>query len=492
MKLALKFTVAFLAGMCVVLVVYAYSVARREIAMYKLDMKQDDHVLGCALKVPVRKAWESEGEPAILNLMSQVNLSEKPNRVRVQWIWIDPPKGIADGPKLADDVVVRLRDGQDVTYENYGQEEAGRFCTLIPMPIVGAGFGALEISESLEGIHRYTRATITMLLVTTGTVVAVTALLAVSLGIRLVGRPVNSLISHARLVASGSLSGQLRLHRHDELGELANELDIMTDQLETARNREAAETAAKIATIEQLRHADRLSTVGRLAAGVAHELGTPLNVVSARAKMIQTGQAAGDEIESNAQIIVEQSERMTRIIRQLLEFARPHSPHRVWTDLVPIARHTAALFKAMAEKHSIAIQVDEHMPAVWGEVDPNQLEQVLSNLVQNGIQAMQKSGIIDISIGTERIRPPADHGGPEDEYIRLSVRDEGMGISEEHLPHVFEPFFTTKQVGEGTGLGLSVSQGIIREHRGWIAVSSRVGEGTCFAVYLPRGRTDGK
>jgi signal transduction histidine kinase len=261
----------------------------------------------------------------------------------------------------------------------------------------------------------------------------------------------------------------------------------MSDQLAAAHDTIATEIAAKIATIEQLRHADRLATVGRLASGIAHELGTPLNVVSARAKMIMTGQAAGDEIATNARIVVEQSERMTRIIRQLLDFAKPRSPSRVGTDLDLIAQQIAAMLKPMADKRSVVIQVAVDKPAPHAEVDPSQMEQVLSNLVLNGIQAMQNPGTLTISIGTERIRPPAFHGGPEDEYVRISVQDQGEGIHEEDVPHVFEPFFTTKQVGEGTGLGLSVSRGIVREHGGWISAASRVNEGSCFSVYLPRG-----
>ena len=490
MRLALKFTVSFLVGMCVVLAAYAYSVARRDIALYRDDMKQDHHVLGCALAVSTQKMWQAAGEEAVLGFIKLVNLSESPNRVKVRWLWVDPPEGMVGRPQPAEGLLPQLRRGQKLTSEDYEGEQPDRFYTLLPVPLADATCGAIEISESLEGIRRYTRATILRLLITTGSVVVVTAGLAVALGIRFVGHPAHALISHARSVAAGRLSNHLRFRQHDELGELAAELNSMTDQLEIAREREAVETAAKIATIEQLRRADRLTTVGRLAAGVAHELGTPLNVVSARAKMIQTGQAAGDEIAANAQIIVEQSGRMTRIIRQLLDFARPPSPRRVWIDLGRIAEHIATLLQPMADKRGVTIQVDQSTAVPQVEVDPSQIEQVLSNLVLNGIQAMPEPGMVTISIETERILPPPDHGGPEDEYIRVSVEDRGTGIADEHLPHLFEPFFTTKQVGEGTGLGLSVSRGIVLEHCGWIAVSSRTGEGTCFSVYLPRGQRD--
>jgi signal transduction histidine kinase len=120
------------------------------------------------------------------------------------------------------------------------------------------------------------------------------------------------------------------------------------------------------------------------------------------------------------------------------------------------------------------------------EVDPDQMQQVLTNLAVNGIQAMPGGGTLAFRIAVERARPPATHGGQEGEYTRIDIEDQGTGISGEVKAHLFEPFFTTKSVGEGTGLGLSVSHGIVQEHRGWIGVATEVGKGTCFSIFLPR------
>ena len=109
-------------------------------------------------------------------------------------------------------------------------------------------------------------------------------------------------------------------------------------------------------------------------------------------------------------------------------------------------------------------------------MDAGQLQQVLTNLVMNGLQAMKRPGTVRVRAEHVRATPPADVGGPEADWVRLDVEDEGDGIAPEVLPHIFEPFFTTKDVGEGTGLGLSVSYGIVREHGGWIAVRSEPGQ----------------
>lgn len=485
MRLALKFTLAFLIGICLVLAVYAYSILRHDVATYTTDMRQDQHVLGSAMAQCVRSVWQRAGEAAALDVVRRTNLGENPNRVSVRWIWIDPHRRTDDRLPISDEMRARLRNGEDVTSDYYASRQIDRFYTLVPVEIAAVGLGAVEVSESLDVLREYRRAALLRILIATGAVVTLTGLLAAVLGFRFVGQPVDMLISHARSVAAGNLTGRLRFRQHDELRELAEELNIMSGQLAVAQQRLAAETSARIATIEQLRHADRLTTVGQLASGVAHELGTPLNVVWARADMIRSGKVNGDKVVENARIIVGQSERMTRIIRQLLDFAKPSSPRRVSMDMGQLVRQIAVLFKPMADKGGVAIRIDEASGPVSAEVDPDQIQQVLSNLVLNGIQAMPNPGTLTIAVGTERLRPPADHGGPEDEYIRLSVQDQGEGIPEANLPHVFEPFFTTKQVGEGTGLGLSVSRGIIREHRGWISVTSRMGEGSCFSVYLP-------
>jgi two-component system NtrC family sensor kinase len=490
MRLALKFTIAFLAGMCLVLAVYGYSISRREIAAYTTDMKQDHRILGCALALAVSRAWEHAGEAAALQLIRQANTNESSNQMNVRWVWIDRPGRTTAHPPLSDQALTRLRNGQTVMSDEYDSGRTGHFVTFVPVTIPGTGIGAVEITESLAGLREYTRETFLRILTATGAVIATTGMLAVVLGFRFVGRPVGLLISHARSVAAGDLSSRLHPRTHDELRELAEELNGMSDQLAIARERIAAETAARISTIEQLRHADRLTTVGQLASGIAHELGTPLNVVWARAEMIASGKTAGDGIAANARIIIEQSQRMTRIIRQLLDFARPRNPRRTSTDLGEIARQTASLLKSIAAPRDVAIEVDDAGQTIRAEVDADQMQQVLSNLVLNGIQAMRHPGAVTIRVGTQRIRPPADLGGPEDEYAFLSITDQGEGIADVDLPRVFEPFFTTKQVGEGTGLGLSVSRGIVREHRGWISVASRPGEGSCFSVYLPRERAD--
>lgn len=223
----------------------------------------------------------------------------------------------------------------------------------------------------------------------------------------------------------------------------------------------------------QLEHVTRLATIGTLASGIAHELGTPLNVVLARAKMIARGEVDGDDIKGNAQAIVEQAERMTRIIAELLDFARDRKPRQAPLDLTHAIAQAAILLEPIAEDARVRIEKSSVAP-VHLEADGNQLQQALTNLMLNGIQAMPDGGTLRV-------------GALEAEgEIRVFVEDEGVGISEGERERIFKAFYTTKEPGKGTGLGLAVSDRIVKDHGGRILVESEVGRGSRFTIVLPK------
>jgi two-component system NtrC family sensor kinase len=241
---------------------------------------------------------------------------------------------------------------------------------------------------------------------------------------------------------------------------------------------------AKLKALDQLRHADRLATVGKLASGIAHELGTPLNVVGGRAKMILRSDGLSETAANHARIVVEQSARIADIIRQLLGFARASESRKQSGDLRLLIEQAAHLLAPLAKKKSVEITLGLPPKPVAAEVDQGQIHQVLTNLLVNSIQASQGAGIVSIRL--DRGVPPVDdQAGTERDCAIITVSDQGPGIPEEVLPHIFEPFFTTKGVGEGTGLGLSLAWGIVQEHSGQIRAKNRDGGGAEFTVVLP-------
>jgi signal transduction histidine kinase len=259
----------------------------------------------------------------------------------------------------------------------------------------------------------------------------------------------------------------------------------MTDRLAASQLKISAERRARTSALEQLRHADRLSTVGKLASSMAHELGTPLNVVAGRARMIEGDESAAETARDNARIIAEQAERMAEIIQDLLEFSRRKPLERRRARIGDVLEHAATLLEPICEDKDITLEVGG-APDVEAEIDSGKVLQVLTNLLMNAAQAMPDGGRIELSVSREHVDDPPDRRAGAGDYLVIVVRDEGIGIPADRLPDIFEAFFTTKKDEErGTGLGLSVCHGIVREHGGWMEVASVVGEGTTFRVYLP-------
>jgi signal transduction histidine kinase len=340
---------------------------------------------------------------------------------------------------------------------------------------------AIELTESLAKENAFLRRSLITTLGTAALLGVVTALIAMFLGLRQVGRPVSQLVAHARRIGLGEFDKPLRLSSGDEMSILAEEMNAMASHLAKTRDRLNEETRAREAAIEQLRLTDRLRTVGTLASGVAHELGTPLNVVSMRAKMVADGDVDGDEARVYAKEIFEASNRMTRIIRQLLDFARPSLPERAPNELRAVTREVLSLLRPIIDSSGVAVRLLDG-PAIEANIDRAQWQQVLINLVINAIAASRRGGEVRVSIDQ---REAEIAGGPTTPVAATTVQDEGEGIAPDILPRVFEPFFTTKGAGEGTGLGLAIAFGIVREHGGMIHVSSVVGHGSEFSVLVP-------
>ena len=269
----------------------------------------------------------------------------------------------------------------------------------------------------------------------------------------------------------------------DQLESLVHELEVLDAKNVELREQAVVDTKRQLADLAELHVANRLVTVGTLTAGIAHELGTPLGVVLARAQMI----VADDDLteaRKDAEEIVQQVKRMTQMCREVLDFARPRPPTRDQIDVVQIVRQMIALLVPEARKRTarLLLAADPAPTLVLG--DPSKLMQVLTNLTINATQAMPNGGTVTLAIEKKRVVPPIVERLPEADYVCIHVQDTGTGIRSADLAHIFDTFFTTKK-SEGTGIGLAVSSRIAREHDGWIGVVTSEGQGSTFTVYLP-------
>jgi len=484
MKLATKLVSILVLGTIIILAIDGYLSVRRDIEIFETDMKRDAHLFGRAMKDSVIGVWHTKGSKHALELIAGVNRGD--HLLHIRWVWLnalsdDPYSPRAPREKL--DIVVR---GKETSFKERSKEGNGYLYTYVPVKVDEERPGALELSESLSKMDEYAHTTIVRRLILMGILVLVSGLATMIFGFGMIGRPLYHLIEKVRRVGKGDLSGPLPDMGRGEFSELAAAVNTMCEQLDESQKKVRSETAARIAALEQLRHADRLRTVGGLASGIAHELGTPLNVVSGRAGLIAAGKLSEVEVVESANIIKAQSERMTKIIQQLLDFARRSSPQKTSVDLRQIVNQTLDLMAPLGRKRKTTLYLAGEETPAMAKVDAGQIQQVLTNLIVNAMGAMPQGGKIEMGVRHEHASPPEGHEDCEEEYLRIYVMDEGEGISEDNIQHIFEPFFTTKDVGQGTGLGLSIAYGIIQEHGGWIGVASEKGKGSCFSVYLPQ------
>ncbi|NQT16593.1 MAG: HAMP domain-containing protein [Planctomycetes bacterium] len=484
MKLAFKLVSALMLGLIVIITVHGWLSVRRESRRFELDAQADAERLGDVLEETVFEAWQQRGHQGVLDLIREA--SEYEHTMEIHWVRFDAQPGDPFSPTASPDQITAVIIQQHLTVPARAPDGTPYLNAYWPVAVDPEHRVGLEFSRSMAGLDEHKRDLITRTLLLFASILLMNGVFAVFLGVRLVGRPLDRLIDKTRRIGSGDLAGPIHLDTHDEFAELAESLNQMCDQLLQSQAAVEEETAARIAAMELLRHADRLKTVGRLASGMAHELGTPLNVVSGHAGLIASGKLPADRVAQSAEAIKTETDKMTTIIRQLLDFARRSAPRRAPVDLTRLVHETTELLSALAKKHRVTFSLSHDADSAMATVDADQVQQVLTNLIVNAGQAMPDGGRIEIAIYHAHATPPESCDAAEGDYFRIDVQDHGEGIAKEDLQHVFEPFFTTKQVGEGTGLGLSIAYGIVQEHGGWIDVATRPGSGTCFSVYLPQ------
>ena len=318
--------------------------------------------------------------------------------------------------------------------------------------------------------------------------------------------PLRRLLEGIDAVGEGDLSRVILVQRDDEIGTIAGRFNAMTGSLRDAREDGQRGAEARLALEARLRQSEKLATIGQMAAEIAHEVGTPLNVIGGRARTISKiiarqsnpDEGSGElvknpsaEIVKNAGIIGGEVERITKIIRQVLDFSRQRGPTITRVRVPSIAAEAVEFVAEATRRQGITVEIaptPADLPDIPG--DPEQIQQVCLNLLMNAIHAHCRRGGT-LRLGVERVvrrKGGLDLAAPA-EYVGLEISDSGTGIPEAHRDRIFEPFFTTRDEGQGTGLGLAVSNGIVKDHDGWIEVESGEGRGAVFRVYLPTGNT---
>ncbi|MBI3455417.1 MAG: HAMP domain-containing protein [Candidatus Rokubacteria bacterium] len=348
----------------------------------------------------------------------------------------------------------------------------------------------LEVRQSLAGVEREFGRAIRERLLSRVVLLVFFVLSIVALTRWSIARPIRALIQGARAVGRGNLAQRIHLGRRDEIGQLAEEFNRMAENLETAHQELLHEAEERLRLEGEVQQAQKLAAVGMLAAEVAHEVGTPLNVISGRAEALQRLIPQDDPGRRHLDVILKQTERITGIFRALLDYTRPRRPVLRAEGLLPLLARVVDLLASRCRAKGVRIQLDLPviLPAVLGDAD--QLQQVLLNVLLNALDASPPEGIVRVTEGPEPVLPTEGRvglirGKAEAPCLAIHIVDHGSGMTGDQLAHVFEPFFSTKGRGQGTGLGLPIVEEIVRAHRGEVEMLSIPGRGSEVIVRLP-------
>ncbi|MEZ4367354.1 MAG: ATP-binding protein [Kofleriaceae bacterium] len=329
---------------------------------------------------------------------------------------------------------------------------------------------AVEVSRDLAAIRAADDADLARAILLVVIVVVATTLAVAAVARSAVTRPIGKLLSGIDDVAKGDLSHVLLSEREDEIGRLATRFNEMTFSLRESRAETSRQNQDKLELEQRLGQTEKLATIGQLAAEIAHEVGTPLGVIAGRARSTQRKAGDAEAAVKNATIIAEQTARITRIIQRLLDFARRKVGHeQTRLDLGELAQTTTELLAGQLSasgKLRQRLDRDPDLPQIVG--DPDRLQQVLINLMLNAAQAMPAGGRLRVALSAVTRPRPGLESSPAQPFVCLAIADSGPGIPEPIRERIFDPFFTTKEGQGGTGLGLAVCSGIVKEHDGWI------------------------
>ena len=348
------------------------------------------------------------------------------------------------------------------------------FCELVPLKGQGGDvIGYLLEVQDWSKVARDSRAQMVASILVALSLLGIVAAVIPAMVYRYVSRPLADL--SAKVTKFSASDSDKAAGSEVEL--LSAEFRKLDQQLNKARADLEDRHRRELELERELQRADRLATIGALAAGLAHEIGTPMGVIRVRAESLQNDETMSPDSRTKLGIIVRQIDRIARIVRMLLDYARKSESHKSICDLRTVAERALTLLEPEAAHRGVRTIARLGESPLMVNCDADQLEQVFVNMIMNAFDAMNRGG------GTLRVTATSEKnsGGSR---VTIAFEDTGAGVAPEHEKSLFAPFFTTKEPGKGTGMGLAVSQSIVREHDGEITFSSAP-SGSKFVVAIP-------
>jgi len=470
-KIGTRLTIVLL--LCVIPVIAAYtwwSVARSNV--YLNELKQSARASGSGLATSVDEEinaneWDRIGD-AFRKLDAEGTLSAVLRKDGKLWYSLpDFP------PEVAAAATLQVAQHQSAEFELEPGAKSW-FCELLPLrnaggEVIGYMLEVEDWTKVAADSRMQSIASIVVALMLLGIVATV-----IPIGVRrYVSQPLSELSDKVMKFSSADSARG----RGSEVELLGQEFGRLDQQLNRARAALEERHRRELELERELQRADRLATIGALAAGLAHEIGTPMGVIRVRAEALQQDESISADGKTRLGVIVRQIDRITRIVRMLLDYARKSESHKAVCDLRGVAERALALLEPEAGHRGVRVIARLGEIPLMVNCDADQIEQVFVNMIMNALDAMQRSG------GTLRVTAEIAEKG-EDSRATMAFEDTGVGVAPEHEDRLFSPFFTTKEPGKGTGMGLAVSQSIVREHDGEITFSPGP-SGSRFVVAIP-------
>ena len=472
MRLSTRLLLPLLATVVVVMSLYSARSLRGRQNLLEAESRRATHAYATALGLALEGAFRSPHLEGVQEIVDRI--SKEPE---IYGVLVYGTRGevlfasdlLHDAPSPAPRIRTVLSSGSRGSFERVVGDQ--RVYSVIG-PLQGSSgsvVGAFEVAQPLSFVQaeqretqqRFLLSTLTLLIAMTGVILWLVR--------RVIARPLSELVRAVQAVGRGELGHRIRVEpQAGELTELAVEFNRMADRLEAARVDLLRESEERIALEQRLRQTEKMAAVGSLAAGLAHEIAAPLNVVAGRADMLARREMEPEVRARNLRIIVDQIGRITVIVRNLLDFARRREPRLRRHDLADVLDSVLELLDGEFTRAGIEVRREVQAP-LWVRGDPDLLHQVFINLLLNAVHALEQ--VEDDRVIHLRAALSSTEGEGV-ESVHVEIRDSGRGIPPESLGQIFEPFFTTKSGGEGTGLGLAVARGIIEEHGGSISAEN--------------------
>jgi signal transduction histidine kinase len=486
MSVIYKLTLSMFALSLLVFGSYGNYQLRTESHNLSEDVKKETSLLAYSLLVSVENALRDQQSEDVQELLQQLERLKPSidvaiyiqNRTVIRsgaesWIW----------PEQIEHALLRAALEGEVKQFYFPEEDPDFLVISLPFNKASAAMpGNLAVVRSLQKMKDDLNKTKTSIILSFLSFILFTSLLCFALGHIYISRPLHEL-RQAMLAFRNSTEPPepLPVKGRDELASVRQEFNRMTDELFSAYRRLDAETQKRRHLQRALQNADKMITIGQLSAGLAHEIGSPLQIINGRARALAGGGEDPKEVRRIANILVDQTDRITRIVQRLLEFSPRHASEPVLCDVIQAIAEVIDMLGFEARRQGVVMTYThpETLPLLL--ISKDGIQQIVLNLLSNALAAIVDAGSIAIELSQSSIA----YADSSTSSLRLTVSDTGTGIAPEHQPHLFEPYFTTRSKQGGTGLGLAVVKTLVTEMGGSVVAESEFGKGSRFIVHLP-------